>query len=418
MRIVNDWMDRMKKTTIASSFASLVESYISKNDSDNIMSIFPALANYNTDELFIAFFDKSNYKYYDEAKSVIYEHAILVNRTSNIFLYASEVENYIHKVLDYYVFGDSVHLIKHKRGVYYLLKLSVFLGYRRLIKPKEQKYVSSFDDVIKDKRNNTYYRGQIDSNWRISPSVLRDLNKSVVFDDNYYFRLLNKTKLEDKYNDLIRTSHYYEKYSKYAFMQHALSFSPLIDFTKEKEIATSFALSNPSQINVLENHESAVFDIKVDSNNRIEDKIDAYDFLKKDFKIDVINSDTFVLGKKYKLKGFDDSGKEYEKIICISSIDDLLERFRPKYKLFDIPVNDRMKYQKGVFICFYDCIALKTRICYELNSDIDLYKSLIKTADKKDILKGIYKNRKYDQEHLLDPYLFFTEYFFWLILQK
>lgn len=77
-----------------------------------------------------------------------------------------------------------------------------------------------------------------------------------------------------------------------------------------------------------------------------------------------------------------------------------------------IPVNDRMKYQKGVFICFYNCIALKTRICYELNEDIDLNKNIIKTSDKVDILKGIYNSIKYDQEHLLNPYLIFTEYFF------
>ena len=404
-----DELDIKNRKSIRDFFASLVDSYILKHDADGIMSIFPPKPAFKTQELIDALSDKKNYKLYEEACETIVEYATLLRRNGGIFFPVEEIREYLSEK---FVFDKTLTFIADRKKYYYLLKMAFFTGYRRLIKFKESQYISSFNDIIKEKRNNVYYRGQTNSDWRISPSVLRDLNKSVVFNDNYYFKILSKAKLEDKYNELIRTKKSFEKYPKYAFMQHSLSFSPLIDFTKEKEIATSFALSNPAQINVLENKDSAVFDITVYSIFKIDDLERAYTFLHKEFYIDVIDSDYFVLGRTYKLYEIDSCGNKIEKIIFITSIDELLERLRPRFKLFDIPVNDRMKYQKGVFVCFYDCIALRTRVCYELNEEIDLNKSIIKTSDKKEILKGIYNNRKYDQEHLMNPYLIFTEYFF------
>lgn len=396
-------------TTIRDSFASLVDSYIKKYDESDFMSIFPPLSVFKTEELINALSDRSNYELLEEGKGIIIEYANSLKHNGGIFFPVDDIYRMLSK--DYF-FEKSLEFVKHRKMYYYLLKIAFFVGYISSVERKEKLYISSFNEIESEKNDNIYYRGQIDSSWRISPSILRDFNKNVVLDDNYYFRLLSKTGLEAKYNELIRTDKTWEKYSKYAFMQHSLSFSPFIDFTKEKEIATSFALSNPSQINVLESKDSAVFSIKVDSKFKIDDKIAAYHFLHDDFYIDVINSDYFVLGKNYLLRGVDNNGKSFEKSICITSISKLLARLRPSFRLFDIPVNDRMKYQKGVFICFYDCIAIKNRICYELNRDIGLHESIIRTRDKKDILKGIYNHRKYDQEHLLNPYLFFTEYYF------
>lgn len=401
------------KTNTLNSFVKYVDSYIGAFDKDNVVNIFPPLNAFKTKYLFNAFFDENNYINYEEAKDAIYRYIVELRYADSDYYLAGEINNYLYCLINQ-LFSSKDHLwvSKNRKGIYYLLKLSFFVAYKELINPREQKRLSSFDDITNDKRDNTYFRGQIDSEWRISPSIFRDLNKTVVFDDNYYYKLLKNAKLEEKYNELIRSKKGYEKYSKYAFMQHSLSFSPLIDFTKEKEIATSFALSNPSQINVLENKDSAVFDITVEKKHIINDSKNAFNFLSKEFKIYAIDENYFILGKEYILEDVDYNGESHEKSILITSIDKLLEQLKPKFKLFDIPVNDRMKYQKGVFLCFYDCIILNSHICYELNNDININKSIINTSDKRDILRGIYNHRKYDQEHLLNPYLYFTEYYF------
>ena len=46
----------------------------------------------------------------------------------------------------------------------------------------------------------------------------------------------------------------------------------------------------------------------------------------------------------------------------------------PDYRVFDIPTNDRMLYQKGLFVCFYNCLCLKDCIAYELCPDLFLTK--------------------------------------------
>lgn len=68
-----------------------------------------------------------------------------------------------------------------------------------------------------------------------------------------------------------------------------------------------------------------------------------------------------------------------------------------------------MIYQKGLFICFYDCLCLNDYIAYELCPDLILKNYKIKVEDKRKISKSIYINREYDPEHLMNPYLYFKE---------
>lgn len=232
------------------------------------------------------------------------------------------------------------------------------------------------------------------------------MNGDIYLDDDYYYDLLQKDGSEAKYNQLIRCEDR-NAYSKYAFMQHARSFSPLIDLTYSKEIATSFALSNSNNVNTFRNIDAAIFEIKINNceQNTFKDESEARLFLKNDFNLKIINDDYFILCHKYSLKKY---GGKLESI-CIKSFKELFKALTPKYKIFQIYTNDRMKYQKGLFLCFYDCICLKDFIVYDLIDDFEIIEFTIPFEIKNTILKKIYEHRRYDPEHLMNPYLFFQE---------
>ena len=199
------------------------------------------------------------------------------------------------------------------------------------------------------------------------------------------------------------------KFNKYSFIQHACSYSPFVDFTKSPIIAASFALSNVSKLNDFINHDACIICMKFgneDKTKLITDKSEARLFIKNEMRLDIIDSDTFVFGKNYEIAKSNGSIKK----ICYYTFDELLSRLSPDYKILDIQTNDRMTYQKGLFICFYGCLCLREFIAYELCPDLYLTKIYIKTGNKRSILEDIYKHyRQYDPEHLLDPYLYFNE---------
>ena len=78
--------------------------------------------------------------------------------------------------------------------------------------------------------------------------------------------------------------------------------------------------------------------------------------------------------------------------------------------VIDIPTNDRMVYQKGLFVAFTNCVSLKGRIFCELNQNLNFIQLSINPEIKDNIRKEIYeKYRDYDINHLMDPYLIFKE---------
>lgn len=395
------------KNTAEAHYKLVFDSYIKRIDYLSIAKIFGDLSNYSLDMLYTIYENESNREFIDigtkDIKYFIDVFNLTTTNNETVIIFKDEVLNLISQ--NY--LNDRTF---DKTRLYLLCKLGFVVAfYKRLENRLDSKttVIKKLDDLseIKDYK---YFRGQSNFNWKMSPSVLRDLNKKIIFDDNYYYKLLKDNDLEDKFNDL-PVPFGEKRYRKYAFMQHACSFSPFIDFTNDPVIATSFALSNSEHFNQFNNVDSAVICMKFndyDSKNIITDKIIARDFIVSLLKFEVINSDYFVFGKTYILKNSIGLAKK----ICFYTFTDLLDAMTPKYKIIDIPTNDRMIYQKGLFICFYDFLCLNDYIAYELCSSLQLKKLKIAVADKRNILNSIYeKNRKYDPEHLMDPYLIFKE---------
>lgn len=382
-------------------FKDVAIEYITKKDKYDIASIFESYDSYTINELFTI----------NE-----FNEGLIAGAKRNILNYARESAPNIYD-LEVYIYDDIIDTRakqsrKTKLRLYYLLLIAFVNAFYQAVGVFREIEYDKFKPEELDSEGYYAYRGQSNAEWRISPSMLRGLNKDIAVDDNYYFYLLKEDEKEERYNDLIKHRGTLDnKYYKYAFMQHAASFSPLIDLTGEFLIATSFALSNVSNANEFREHNSVVFQINIPNSSKtiIKNPREARNFLKNEFEMKVISSSHFKLGKEYMLIKKVDVG-DSKVTIKYDSIIDFINALIPKYKVINIKTNDRMKYQDGSFICFYGCLCLKTYICYELCEGLKITKIIIPKNKKRKILNDIYKNhREFDLEHLMDPYKYFNE---------
>ena len=383
-------------------FKTICKAFISKTDRLHFSKIFAPYDAYTIDQLEIITSQEKNVELVKKARLTIIEFIYSDYLFDKDSTYPKEsIVSFIEETLDKE--KRPKEIIKTK--LYYLLFVAFIIAFYDE-KPSYDEDLSIIDKTIKETGGKYhFYRGQHNYDWRLSPSILRGFDKSVVLDDNTYYALLMSDESEIKFNALIRTEET-NTYDKYAFMQHARSFSPFIDFTKNISIATSFALSNVSSVNDFRNNDAAVITIDLLSpSSIINNKKGAKEFLKKEFKLTLIDSEYFIFNHDYLIEK---SNGDVERLKIVS-ITDLIKAITPKFKVFDIATNDRMKYQKGVFLCFYDCLCLKSYVCYELNKLIYTRKARLKYKYKREMLKALYEQRRYDPEHLMDPYLLFKE---------
>ena len=290
---------------------------------------------------------------------------------------------------------------------YVLLTVAfVFHYYRNVIHNEEQCNVTSFDEIRRLKNTNyCFFRGQSNGKWGLVPSALRSINENVLYNNDYYQSRISRCGLDQKYINSIRIQQDEPLYYEYAFLQHACSYSPLIDFSKEESVAVSFALSNKNYFNEYYYSDSAVFLIGFNEEDDyiriVRDITEISSFLSTEFKIYYVNSDTITFGKIVQFT----NGSTIE----FNSIPQMIDYLKPRTMIIDIPSNDRMKYQKGLFICFHNCLSLNGKICYEL-SNLRFIKLVLQPEVKDSFLSEISNNfRQFDSNHILDPYLIFKE---------
>mgnify|MGYP003290125183 CR=1 FL=1 len=387
---------------IETAFKKAVEQYIDDIDYLKIASIFAPYNEYTIETLFEVINYKDNLELLMIARDSFYEFY-------ETYIQLKSYRDTVFYIDDFKHYLESEHYLKNKTRLYYLLKLAVVIGFYKRLDKRYDKRIIHIKNIeeLSLYNNHSIFRGQTDFNYRISPSIFRNHKGNILFDDDYYHSILSDTGLEGKFDRLIR-DHSMNRYSKYAFIQHSCSYSPFIDFTKDIIIATSFSLSNSSKINEFKDNDSSVYCLNIESDleKLITNKWKARSFLVNDFKMRIVDSTYFVFGKLYSLEKADGTFYSFSHY----SIRDFLDDLTPKLAIIDIPTNDRIVYQKGLFVCFYDCLCLKDFIAYELNPDFSFIKLKIAKKNKRSLLNAIYKNnREYDPEHLLNPYLVFNE---------
>lgn len=371
----------------------------------DIYSIKTTFVKRGTSDLFYFFINEKNKNYYLDTIRFINKKQ--QNKNNNL---KEEKFCFLVRKVNIYLQEkyDTISKFASEIIVKYILLLSQCTLVRIIIEVngiENLKY--SLEDIYNNclnYNNNVYFfRGQTNYEWNLIPSMIRNLNDNVKINMNFFNKKYLTLKLKDKYYEMFGKDKI--DYLFLSFMQHACSYSPFIDFTKSNIIGLSFALSNPNFFNDFTNKNSSLFIVSIDSNEilRSEEKIN--EFLQEEYQLIYLDRKTLGFGENVSFKE-----NEEEKILFLSDFKTIINLLTPKYKLIDLPTNDRMKYQKGVFLVFYGCICANDTIFYQLNDKFKLLKVKINKMNKRIYLEKIYKNyRFYDPEHLMKPYLYFNE---------
>ncbi|MBQ6783864.1 MAG: FRG domain-containing protein [Acholeplasmatales bacterium] len=289
-------------------------------------------------------------------------------------------------------------------------------------------FMTNYDYI--DSYMKYYYRGQTNFEWDLIPSLFRNYvfrngNQGDFIDSKMLLNIYEKEDLIDKYDKTIGTEMHGKKiplksagitYSFLAYMQHSVSFSPMIDFTDKKEIASTFALGNKNDFNSFASFDSSIFKLGIMNeffngpeterrHNELNNENEINDFFKNDYRIKVLNG-KIKLGTKMIL-----AKSDYSTItIDCTSIKNIIKELKPDYKVISIATNDRMKYQHGKFLVFYNCLIVNGRIFFNLNRDISIEKIQIPKRAKRGFYNFLTKNyNHYNMEYLLNPYLYFSK---------
>ena len=251
------------------------------------------------------------------------------------------------------------------------------------------------DDLSLSKKplEDVFYRGHSDEKFKLIPSIFRSFNSSKYGNKMTFpvlYDLYKETGLLTKYDNIFASKSVDGEFC--AFMQHSCAYSPFLDLTKNHIIALSFATSNHGNLNDYSQKKSAIFEFRF---NRAvlrdepdlrglwvyfsKDRLRYFSFYKTDF--------IFYFAPSY-----------FDPVVC----------------LLTNKTNDRMKYQDGAFLFFQSCVVVNGHILmpYRIGKIIKYTISPSKKIklNKMDIYQEIVDNhRKYDDEHLMDPYLYFSE---------
>ena len=275
---------------------------------------------------------------------------------------------------------------------------------------------NELESLLNDKlRNNIYYRGQTNFEWGICPSIFRNyiFSKTLTLDGELFdiYKLYQKyynCNLIIKYNETIANKKIMTplemNYEFIAYMQHALSYSPLIDITKRIEIGLQYALGNKSSINDFFGKNAALYSFSIPFDFYLKNtEVDS--FFQNEFKVNILN-------KKIKpgtIMYVEDCKGNLKKV-DFRTIRRIINELRPDFKVVEFATNDRMRYQNGKFIIFYNYTLVNGRILFSLNQHLDVrqYKILVKS--KKELYNMINKHYpQYNMEYLLNPYLYFNK---------
>ena len=129
---------------------------------------------------------------------------------------------------------------------------------------KESEYNERLEQLIIEDLNWSpiYYRGHANSDYKLIPSIFRNLKFSdSTFNVDDLFNLYKDAGLIDKYNLIFPSNQFNLDYDFLAYVQHSCAYSPFLDFTSDIDVAKVFA-SHETNFNSFRFNNSAIFVFK------------------------------------------------------------------------------------------------------------------------------------------------------------
>lgn len=221
----------------------------------------------------------------------------------------------------------------------------------------------------------------------LMPSIYR--NKSQIFSDGEIMAQMNAEKLLGYYNQYPDYFDVFQKvigkinrdnmYSFLAFSQHYFGVSPLIDLTKNPFVSLSFALKNRE----VYEEDILLYTVEIKNEDDYTNSIEVANKWIEDYNVLVL--------KEFSKDALDTN------ISSILKYKDLLEDIReksifdlntPSAKLIDVPTNDLMRFQQGVFLLLDDFIVFgKGYLTKKIRDEFAIKKWIISKDICPDLLK-------------------------------
>lgn len=322
--------------------------------------------------------------------NAIYETAI------NLFREDKEMQNgYYIKCLNYIKLDFDDFIEKRRLKSYQKRLLVATMIYSIVSRDLKMDELSIDNWNLIHNDGKQWYRGQADCQWHLIPSMFRNLGnifpKEKRIDMHEIEQIYTNNGMLKRWEQVFNSSEI--DYRFLSYMQHSISYSPLLDFSSSFPTAVSFSLCNRSSINNFAYKDSSVFQIEVSNDRLINPDVDN---LPNNFFINYIPNKytigTSILGKP------------------ITSYDDFLRALTPEYVMIDTVNNDRMRYQNGRFIFFYNYLSLQGMVCTWLNKDLHVTKYRIRKEEKNkycDQLREEYPYLMVDK--MMNPYNYFSD---------
>ncbi len=208
--------------------------------------------------------------------------------------------------------------------------------------------------------------------------------------------LYDKSGQSDSYNRARQTPAAFD-YDFLSWMQHSISFSPLVDFTHSPLVAATFAIRRDKPYRFC-NWDSAIIGIKDIGDNPLLEDSPAINDIIRNMKVICLEE---------KIVPFRCSGSSATSFCC--DFDWILDNLKPEVFLFDRPTNDRMRKQQGLFLFFQNCLIVNSNVFGLSKTGLLIKKYVIKAGVKNNILQGLrINNPELTYSNLMNPY---QEYF-------
>lgn len=248
-----------------------------------------------------------------------------------------------------------------------------------------------------------YYRGERRNSIArpLIPTIYR--KREMLFNSNQKVELVTAEKLYEYYD---RTTDFFKLYERIigrlktdemypflAFSQHYFGISPLIDFSKSLYVSLSFALKDRTEFddNIL------IYTLRLKDNDDYTDSIEVANRWINEYSVLLFRDIDKVLLQNHYENPFEVIA-DYKKIADTFKGYSFLDMNAPTAKLIDVPANDLIKYQQGVFLLLDDFSLFgKSYLTKKIRDDFYLKKWIINKDICPDILDMLVNEEPYYQ---------------------
>lgn len=303
-----------------------------------------------------------------------------------------------------------------------VIKACAYFALNELMEEKEEKTELDPEWPVEEGMpgDRFYYRGIGDYSWKLKSSFYRKKIEGMKITDpiyvdheqlSKYYRaatagpipgMSHNPSLTDRYELCFDKSEV--DYDFIAWMQHSSENSPFIDFTKSRGVAIYFALGEPGA--PVKYPKAGVYILDASKSRGACRSLSEVNEHIEEMQLFFLKSRIGPFSKITASALMDPGTK---KTFSLGSLPAFISRVVPSYDIIDIPTNDRMKVQKGVFVFFHKAIFVNEEP-FALVSKQKLYltKRPIDALKKSDFMgKLIKSNPIFDDGYLMDPYKIF-----------